>query len=130
MNECYTYFMICGDFDPREITRLLGLVPFRTREADGKRDCASWEFGLCDVYDVNVNEQIRKTIAPLLSKTEILNEIRERFRARFTVEVVPTATVDESTPILGPELDIIDFCHAVRADIDVDLYLRASDSEG
>lgn len=130
MNSCYTYFSIRGDFDPDVITKMLGLQPDSTRKIGTERKnghgiypCSVWTVGRCDQYDVCIDNQIKKTIASLKDKISILNLIREQFDATFTIEVVPEIYPEESTPALGADLEIIDFCHAVRAEIDVDLYV-------
>lgn len=83
-NSCYTYFAITGDFDPDEISALLGLSPFKQWRIGDKRrygtglyDFANWEYGLCDEYDVDATNQMMKTIADLTDKVEILKEIKK-----------------------------------------------------
>lgn len=135
MNSCYTYFAIVGEFDPDAVTRLFGLYPFETHHkgedrvnGDGWYSNSIWSFGKCDKYSVNVNEQIRRTIAPLLGKLDVLKHIKDNFEVDFYIEVVPEIYAGEPAPILGPELDIIDFCHAARASVDIDLYLLEAES--
>lgn len=134
MNTCYTYFSIRGEFDPDDITKMLGLQPDSSwkigterKNGHGVYPCSVWSFGRCRQYDVITENQIKKTIAPLKDKISILNLIREKYDATFTIEVVPKIYSDESTPTLGPDLEIIDFCHAVRAEIDIDLYVYTSE---
>ena len=134
MNTCYTYFTIMGDFDPDDLTNMLGLQPDSSRRAGEPRrngrgvyPCALWSFGRCDRYDVIVAQQIKETIAPLKDKIPILNQIREQYDAAFTIEVVPEIYPGGSTPALGPDLEIIDFCHAIRAEIDIDLYVYSAE---
>lgn len=134
MNACYTYFSIRGEFDPVQVTELLGLQPFESRKegenragGNGVYSCSVWNFGKCDEYDVDVNEQIRKSIAPLRDKLAELSHIKDNFVANFYIEVVPELCVGEPAPILGADMDIIDFCHVARAEIDVDLYLYEAD---
>lgn len=128
-NSCYTYFRIAGDFDPDAVTERLGLQPNRTWKIGDMRrdgtiyDFASWEFGRCDKYDVLVENQMHTTIAPLLDKINILNEIRESFNVTFTLEVVPTVYADDITPCLAPSMKVIDFCHSTKTEIDIDLYV-------
>ena len=132
-NECHTYFKIVGDFDPDVISARLGISPIKSwkigdRRKNGSRfDFACWECGRCEDYDVLVENQMRKTISPLLDKTEILNRIREEFDLSFFLEIVPTIYADEISPCLAPPLDVIDFCHATRTQIDIDLYLYAEE---
>jgi len=131
-NSCYTYFRITGDFNPDDVTALLGLQPDRFWKIGDKRqngtifDFASWSFGRCDDYTPYVEEQMRKTIAPLLDKIDVLNKIRKENDVAFWLEVVPTIYVDGTNPCLAPPLDVIDFCHATRTQIDIDLYLMDS----
>ncbi|MBQ6239601.1 MAG: hypothetical protein IJK56_04460 [Firmicutes bacterium] len=37
--------------------------------------------------------------------------------------IVPEIYVDDINPCLAPSLDVIDFCHATRTEIDIDLYI-------
>ena len=66
---------------------------------------------------------IRATIAPLIDRVEALLRIREEFNAEFRLSVVPRVHVGEPSPALAPPLDVIDFCHATRTEIDIDLYV-------
>ncbi len=128
-NTCYTYFKITGDFDPDYITKKLGLPPCKTwkigdtRKNGTKYDFALWEFGRCDNYDVMVENQMHITIDPLLDKVDILNEIKNEYDVSYTLEIVPTVYVDNTSPCLAPSLTVIDFCHATRTEIDIDLYV-------
>lgn len=128
-NSCYTYFRITGDFDPDIITERLGLLPDKSWKIGDKRrngtlyDFASWEIGRCEQYDVLIENQMHKTIAPLIDKVDLLNEIRNEFNVVFTLEIVPETYADNTTPCLAPSLQVIDFCHATRTEIDIDLYV-------
>ena len=79
--NCYTYFCIKGDFDPEVISEMLGLVPNDFHKIGDKRkngtayDFASWQFGICDHYDIMVENQMMKTISPLIPKMDALKEI-------------------------------------------------------
>ena len=134
-NECYTYFNIVGDFDPDEVTERLGLAPDETwkigdTRRDGEKfDFASWRYGRCDRYDVYTENQMRKTIEKLIDKVGELNRIREENDVEFYLVIVPELYVDEINPCLAPSLDVIDFCHATRTKIDIDLYLYPNDEE-
>ena len=65
--ECYTYFSIKGEFDPDEITSILGIQPVKTFRSgepryymkDGRKidtghmySCSCWAGCRCDEYDV------------------------------------------------------------------------------
>jgi len=128
-NECYTYFKITGSFDPDEITRRLGLQPYETEPRRlhpllGTPIPADWCACLCDDYTPYVEEQMRRTIAPLLDQTHALNALQREFGAECWLMIVPTIRKDEPTPCLAPPMDVIDFCHSTRTQIDIDLYIE------
>ena len=59
----------------------------------------------------------------LFVKSDVLNEIKNEFDVTYTLEVVPTVYADNTSPCLAPSLKVIDFCHATRTEIDIDLYV-------
>ena len=134
-NSCYTYFKIVGDFNPDDVTKLLNLAPERSwkigdlRRNGTKYDFALWDIGRCTDYDVEVENQMRKTLSVLWDKIPLLNQIREENDVRLVLEIVPSIYVDDISPCLAPPLDVIDFCHATRTEIDIDLYVYNSEDE-
>ncbi len=134
-NSCYTYFRIVGNFDPDEISEILQLAPEEQwkigdyRKNGTQYDFASWIFGTCAEYDIWIENQMRKTIAPLLDKIDELKKIHDSYDVSFVLEAVPYIYIGESTPSLAPSLDIIDFCHETRTEIDIDYYLFEGDEE-
>lgn len=142
-NRCYTYFKITGNFNPDEVTALLGLQPDESWKcgepllkghASMRREgltyaFSAWIFGRCDEYAPYVEAQMRKTIAPLREKAELLNRIREENDVDFCLVIVPTIYAGDINPCLAPPLDVIDFCHETRTEIDIDMYLYDSAAE-
>ena len=134
-NSCYTYFKIVGNFNPDEVSALLNLTPEESwkigdlRRNGTKYEIAHWKIGRCAEYDVYVENQMRKTVSVLLDKIAILNQIREENDVEFFLEIVPSIYVDDINPCLAPPLDVIDFCHATRTQIDIDMYLFNSENE-
>ena len=72
---------------------------------------------------------MRKTLAVLQDKIPLLNDIREKNDVRFVLEIVPTIYVGDTNPCLSPPLDVIDFCHTTKTEIDIDMYVYDSDDE-
>ena len=134
-NSCYTCFKIVGNFNPDDVSASLGLTPEESikigdlRRNGTKHELARFTIGKCAEYDVCVENQMRKTISVLLDKIAILNQIREENDVEFFLEIVPSLYVDDITPCLAPPLDVIDFCHATRTQIDIDMYLFHSKKE-
>ena len=128
-NRCVTYFRMVGQFDPDRVTEILGLQPEKcTKVGDvlrnGKKsDVASWEIGRCDVYDPIVANQMKRSISLLRHKVDALRQIKETYEVSYYLEVVPEIHAEGVHPCLSPDLDIIDFCHATRCEIDIDMYI-------
>ena len=129
-NTCYTYFAIKGDFNPDDITLMMGLTPSKfwcigdkRQYGKGSYDFSLWEYGRCDTYDVETSNQMTVTISDLKSKRLLLQEIKEKYDAVFTLEIVPCIYVGESAPSLAPSREIIEFCYLTGTEIDIDLYL-------
>ncbi len=128
-DKCYTYFSIRGEFSPDIITDMLNLKPFKTRKLgdllpNGKPSItAYWNYGKCEEYDILTEKQMLKTISDLVPKIEVLKQIKEKFDVEFYLEVVPEIYSYNSHPCLAPSLDVIDFCHKTRTNIDIDLYV-------
>ena len=134
-NSCYTYFRIVGNFNPDDVSALLNLTPEESwkigdlRRNGTKYEFANWKIGKCAEYDVYVGNQMRKTISMLLDKIATLNQIREENDVKFFLVIVPSIYVDDINPCLAPPLDVIDFCHATRTQIDIDMYLFNSENK-
>lgn len=66
---------------------------------------------------------MRKTISQLKDKIWLLNQIREKNDVQFVLEIVSSIHPGEASPCLAPPMDVIDFCHETRTEIDIDLYV-------
>ena len=135
-NRCRTYFDIVGEFDPDEMTKRLGLKPFRSwkstdiRRADGKQyGFAKWAACLEEDYDPYVYKMMEKTIAPLQGKIEELNAIRKEHDVKFYLTVVPHVIAGGINPCLAPSLEVMRFCVATETEIDLDLYTYNSEEK-
>ena len=128
-NSCYTCFKITGKFHPDEVSKILNITPEKAykigdlRKNGTARDFALWETGRCTEYEIEVGNQMRKTISQLKDKIWLLNQIREKNDVQFELEIVSSIHPGEASPCLAPPLDVIDFCHATRTEIDIDLYV-------
>ena len=134
-NRCYTYFGIAGNFDPNVISSILNLSPVEQRQIGDvhksgiESKFASWKYGLCEEYDVLVENQMMKTIRDLIPKKNELKEIKKNYDVSFYLEIVPSIYVDEVSPSLSPNREVIEFCYETETDIDIDLYLFDSSDE-
>lgn len=134
-NSCYTYFKITGTFEPSVISDILGLLPEKqwrigdSRKNGTEYDFALWEIGRNKEYDIYVQNQMMRTIQPLLSKVEVLKRIKEQYHVAYTLEIVPSIYVGETNPCLAPSFPIIKFCYETETDLDIDLYVYDSTDE-
>lgn len=131
--EVKTYFKIIGDFNPEEITDLLGIIPdkqwkigdirYKINDKTSVYDFALWQTGLVKtVNEYYVEKQMSETISKLEPKIDILKKIKERYNVNFTLEVVPTFYSAKDKPILSPNEKIIAFCYQTKTNIDYDYY--------
>ena len=134
-NSCIHILKQSAILTPDDVSKLLNLTPEKTWEIGDLRrngtmyDFALWEIGKCTEYDVEVENQMRKTISSLWDKIHLLNQIREENEVHLVLEVVPAIYVGDTNPCLAPPLDVIDFCHATRTEIDIDMYVYDSEDE-
>ncbi len=133
-SECYTYFTIVGDFPTEVVTELLGMKP-RTawnkgdvRHKDDLYDFSRWSSEKCSVItDCSAEEQMRRVVSMFDDKRELLEIIRKEYDVSFYLVIVPKLYADESTLVLSPPMEVIDFCHDTRTEIDLDLYIMEDD---
>ena len=59
----------------------------------------------------------------------MLNQIRQKYDVSFVLEIVPTIYANDINPCLAPSLDVIDFCHETRTQIDIDMDIYDSENE-
>jgi hypothetical protein len=83
-NQCFTCFMIRGNFDPQDITTILELLPSKqwrigdTKKNGTRHGFSLWEHGHCSDYDVFVENQMMCTIEKLMPKIQELKEIKQK----------------------------------------------------
>jgi len=131
-NECRVYFALYGDdFDPEEITQLLGLKPTSTERKGEKASnrlpkFSSWMLSTenfvdecIDVYEMA--SEITKQIEP--KKDQIL-ELIKKFNAFAKLQVVLSISIDDSvsTPAIGFDAETTKFLGDIGAFIDIDTY--------
>lgn len=135
-NEGRVYFAFQGDnFNPDDITKLLGLKPTKIRLKNelpsGKLPkFSSWILSSDNIVDevIDVYEMTTELIKTLEPKVDVINEIREKFNVTTQLEVVLSFSTNEeiSTPAIGFDTTTIDFLAKVGAFIDIDTYLLPS----
>lgn len=129
-NSCYTYFRIIGKFKTEEITKKLGLKPCKTLKYVDKlnnttnKSLTIWDYGVCRKYDVDVTEQMEKTIELLKDKTEILNQIRQEYKCVMVLEIISTVYVNEIVPNFSPSIAVVKFCHDTRTRINMKMVVK------
>ena len=132
-NEGRVYFAFQGDnFDPNEITKLIGINPTKIRLKNelpsGKLPkFNSWIFSSENVVDevIDIYEMTTSLVKTLESKVDIINEIRKKLNVTTCLQVVLSFSTNEgiSTPVIGFDTATIDFLAKVGAFIDIDTYL-------
>lgn len=131
-NEGRVYFALDGDdFDPKEVTKLLGIEPttvlFKGKSSKGYMvRKTSWILtteNLIRDY-IDVFEMSSEIATQLIDKKEKLLEVIKRFKLIPRLEVVLRfSTMDEvSMPAIGFEVETVKFLGEIGAHIDIDTY--------
>ncbi len=130
-NEAEVYFALFGtDFDPDEVTRLIGMEPTSSKKkAEPRPKHSIWKVssGRVESDVIDVYQMSSALISSLAPYAERIIGAKQRLGCQAVLEVVLWITTDESksTPAIGFDHEVISFLHAVGATIDVDTYRNA-----
>ncbi|WP_379930624.1 DUF4279 domain-containing protein [Marinicrinis sediminis] len=113
-----------------EITSLLGIlntaghqIGDNKKYIQGQYDWSSWIYGSDVEERRDADCQLEEVIEKLLSKVEILKQIKQKYDCQFRITQVPIVENGEC-PALVFSPKVIDFCAQIGADIDIDLYVN------
>ena len=129
-HEGQVHFALYGnEFDPDEVTRLVGIEPSFIRHAGTPNPRqASWKISSAklatDVLDVY--EMSSALVAGLVGRADQIVQAQRRFSLNAELEVVLWLALDESVPMpaIGFTPEVIAFLHTVGASVDVDTYRK------
>lgn len=122
-------------FPPEEVTRLLGIVPFRTHTAGDLRpggrsryDFSAW-YG-CGQAEPEVSrlEQCSRIVRELSPHIPVLMELRKRYNVAFSIQIFPCRE-NPDCAVIGLGGDIMDFCHHTGTEVVVDMFLYRTNEE-
>lgn len=127
-NEGEVYFALYGgDFDPDEVSRLVGIEPTSTRhKGEPRPKHSSWKVSSGKVENdiIDVYEMSSTLVSRLQPYAEKIATVKQHMKLEAVLAVVLRITTDDSisTPAIGFESEVISFLNAVGASIDVDTY--------
>ncbi|SEB16208.1 DUF4279 domain-containing protein [Marinobacterium iners] len=131
-NECRVYFGLYGDdFDPKEITSILGIDSTSTKRRgenlpNSVPKFSSWILSTANAAgdSADVYELSSEIVNKLQPKKDLIIEVMRRFRAFSKLQVVLSISIKEnvSTPAIGFDVDTIKFLGEIGAFIDIDTY--------
>lgn len=117
-----------GIFHPDDITKALGIQPFRywkkgdTRKNGTQYLFSSWDAEKSDIGRLDVEAQCMETIKNLKQKISILKQIKEQYDVNYVIMIVPEIYGEEQ-PIISFNSEIIEFCYLTGTTIEVDMYI-------
>lgn len=118
-----------SDFNPDEITRKLGIQPFKTRKMCEERKnghgiytFSSWDACIQKVPALDAEEQCIKIVRMLRDKIPVLNEIKRQIDVGYYINIVPHI-YNEEAPAIQMNREIIEFCYLTGTEIGVDIYV-------
>jgi hypothetical protein len=133
------YLGFAGDFDVNEITSIIGLKPthFHNKgdkiksivKKDGSpayHKFSVWDYGTEYEYTRDIDEQCERIVNQLINKQAEIISIVEKYNCTVTFEIVSVIEKGK-TPSLGISQNVMNFCTAIKADIDIDIYANPYD---
>lgn len=135
MNEIFNthvYFSLIGDdFEPKEITNRLDIVPTESwKKGDRGKYNSSLKYSCWKLSTkkgkeyLDIDKLVNEIVDKLKDKVEMINELKNKFQLDSVLEIVMDIDInpDQSTPTLGHNLRIIDFLYQTKTKTDVDIY--------
>jgi len=121
-----------GVFDPDDITKALGIKPFKCwKKGDKRRNghqylFSSWEAEKSNIERLDVEAQCMETIKNLKNKIPILKQIKEQYDVNYVLMIV-SKIYDEEQPMISFNEGIIEFCYLTGTTISVDMFINSND---
>lgn len=124
-----------SEFDPDEVTRRLGLQPFRAarmgmprRKGGGTFPFSAWAGCLQEEPALDGEEQCLRIVRTLWSRIPALNQIRREVDVELGIKIVPRVCPGEQ-PVLWFSREIIEFCFHTGTEISVELETGGEEPE-
>ncbi|MBC7624847.1 MAG: DUF4279 domain-containing protein [Aeromicrobium sp.] len=127
-NKALVYFALSGnDFEPDEVTRLIGVEPTSIRRKGVPTPVFSfWQFGSEEVVSdiVDIYEMSSALVFRLQAYEAKIANTKKLLKLDAVLQVVLWITADESksTPAIGFEPEVITFLSNIGASVDIDTY--------
>ena len=124
MHKCRSYFNITSEKEIN-IEIVCNMLTIDRKEIILCKNSNSINIGLCEEYNLDTNNMLRKTLSNLFGKEDRLRKLKEHFNFTYYLARVVEfdSSCDEPTPILGLEQDIIEFLYKSETLDDIDYYL-------
>lgn len=128
----YVYFAFDAEiFDVSKVTEELGIEPTKVMiKGNPIPKSTSWKFEIKGGNDIFVEKIAKKLIQVFEPKIDIINTIKEKYNLTTRLEHVIHVDVNPnaSTPIIGIDIEMLDFLHRTNTKVDYDIY--KADSSG
>ncbi len=123
---CLTYFLVKFDinnFDYDDFASQLNL-DLQLLKRFGTDETI--EIGRNEVFDIDINVMIRKSIKDLIGKEDILLKLKNKYNLEYYIERVPwlVANTEKPRQILSLDNDIIAFMYKAQVSDDLDYYIE------
>ena len=132
VNHSYVYFALKGDkFNPDHVTNRLGILPTEVRRkgesignSGNQIKFSAWYLYAGKIDNLFVNKLAEDVVERLFDKIDIINSLKKEFNLTSILETV--LYIDEnqevSTPVIGHDLNVIEFLYRTNTETDVDIY--------
>lgn len=123
---CLTYFLVKFDinnFDYDDFANQLNL-DLQLLKRFGTDETI--EIGRNELFDIDINVMIRRSIKDLIGKEDILLKLKNKYNLEYYIERVPCLVANTEKPrqILSLDYDIIAFMYKAQVCDDLDYYIE------
>lgn len=123
---CLTYFLVKFDinnFDYDDFANQLNL-DLKLLKRFGTDETI--EIGRNELFDIDINVMIRRSIKDLIGKEDILLKLKNKYNLEYYIERVPwlVANTEKPRQILSLDYDIIAFMYKAQVCDDLDYYIE------
>lgn len=121
-----TYFKITGDFLPKQIVDKIELQPDKSQSIKSHNQQVNIKYFSCLIFcaccdtNLRIEEQLVKTIAPLISKTIILKQLSRNYNLQYSLVALPVANYRECMDVSIPN-KVKEFLNGTGTKFEMDL---------
>ncbi len=128
----HVYFALTGDkFNPDLITNILTIEPSESWQTGDKGKYkkeltfSCWKLSTKKGIEyLDIDKLVKEIVLKLTNKIDIINKLKHKYQLESVLQVVLDIDLnpDQSTPLIGHDLETINFLFKTQTKTDIDIY--------